>query len=138
MGSRPRPDCPPTNDGHGMQAGAAGDVLFGYRLQLFDYAARTSVSEACRMFGTHPSTAGKAALAGCRVRSSVRAAAGPSLERRVEAERSGELVGLDCFFVGRLSGAKGRVWQLTAVDVSCPSQSNRLPRLRERRKKDNR
>ena len=32
------------------------DVLFGYRLQLFDYAARTSVSEACRVFGVHRST----------------------------------------------------------------------------------
>src|SRR5687767_12519887 len=32
------------------------DVLFGYRLQLFDYAARTTVSEACRVFGIHRST----------------------------------------------------------------------------------
>jgi transposase len=32
------------------------DVLFGYRLQLFDFAARTSVSEACRTFGVHRST----------------------------------------------------------------------------------
>jgi hypothetical protein len=32
------------------------DVLFGYRLQLLDYAARTSVSEACRTFGVHRST----------------------------------------------------------------------------------
>jgi hypothetical protein len=32
------------------------DVLFGYRLQLFDYAARTSVSEACRVFDVHRST----------------------------------------------------------------------------------
>jgi transposase len=32
------------------------DVLFGYRLQLFDHAARTSVSEACRTFGVHRST----------------------------------------------------------------------------------
>lgn len=32
------------------------DVLFGYRLQLFDYAGRTSVSEACRTFGVHRST----------------------------------------------------------------------------------
>ena len=32
------------------------DVLFGYRLQLFDLAARTSVSEACRVFGVHRST----------------------------------------------------------------------------------
>jgi hypothetical protein len=34
------------------------DVLFGYRLQLLDYAARTSVSEACRTFGVHRSTFG--------------------------------------------------------------------------------
>src|SRR3954453_4446358 len=32
------------------------DVLFGYRLQLVDYAGRTSVSEACRVFGVHRST----------------------------------------------------------------------------------
>jgi hypothetical protein len=46
------------------------DVLFGYRLRVFDYAARTSVSEACRVFGIHRSTslcleaAGGAAWAG--------------------------------------------------------------------------
>jgi len=32
------------------------DRLFGYRLQLFDLARRTSVSEACRTFGVHRST----------------------------------------------------------------------------------
>src|SRR5215216_3818428 len=32
------------------------DVLFGYRLQLFDLASRTSVSHACRTFGVHRST----------------------------------------------------------------------------------
>lgn len=32
------------------------DVLFGYRLQLFDLAARTTVSNACRVFGVHRST----------------------------------------------------------------------------------
>src|SRR5437867_7744511 len=31
-------------------------VLFGYRLQLFDLAGRTSVSHACRTFGVHRST----------------------------------------------------------------------------------
>ncbi len=36
----------------------------------------------------------------------------------MEAERPGELVGVDCFFVGRLSGTKGAVWQLTALDVA--------------------
>lgn len=32
------------------------DVLFGFRLQLFDLAARTSVSHACVTFGVHRST----------------------------------------------------------------------------------
>ena len=42
----------------------------------------------------------------------------PSPERHIEAERPGELVGIDCFFVGRLQGTKGAVWQLTAIDVA--------------------
>src|SRR5262249_6121225 len=42
----------------------------------------------------------------------------PEPERHVEAERPGGLVGIDCFFVGRLSGTKGSVWQLTAIDVA--------------------
>ena len=41
----------------------------------------------------------------------------PELERHVDAQQPGELVGLDCFFVGRLSGTKGAVWQYTAIDV---------------------
>jgi transposase len=32
------------------------DVLFGFRLQLFDLAARTSVTHACRVFNVHRST----------------------------------------------------------------------------------
>ncbi len=42
----------------------------------------------------------------------------PEPERHVEAARPGELVGLDCFYVGRLSGTKGTVWQYTAIDVA--------------------
>jgi transposase len=42
----------------------------------------------------------------------------PEPERHVEADRPGELVGIDCFFVGRLQGTKGSVWQLTAIDVA--------------------
>ncbi len=30
----------------------------------------------------------------------------------------GEKVQLDCFYVGRLSGTKGTVWQYTAIDVA--------------------
>jgi transposase InsO family protein len=38
-------------------------------------------------------------------------------EPHIESERPGELVGIDCFFVGRLHGAKGPVWQITAIDT---------------------
>ena len=57
----------------------------------------------------------------------------PEPEPHVESARPGELVGFDCFFVGRLHGTKGAVWQLTACDtyssyawaelVSCPQGS---------------
>jgi transposase InsO family protein len=39
------------------------------------------------------------------------------VEQHVEAKRPGELVGFDCFFVGRLHNMKETVWQLTAIDV---------------------
>ena len=176
------------------------DVLFGYRLQLFDLAARTSVTHACRTFGVHRSTyyawkrqvdrhglemlqparAAPAAdaqplpqmieerilsfaiahpgLGPRRVAPSWRGAkwggivvsangvwkvlrrhglntrakrlglvAGyaapyepprePAPERHIDVERPGELVGIDCFYVGRLSGTNGAIWQLTAIDV---------------------
>jgi hypothetical protein len=39
-------------------------------------------------------------------------------ERHIEAHEPGEKVQLDCFYVGRLSGTKGTVWQYTAIDVA--------------------
>ena len=39
-------------------------------------------------------------------------------ERHIDADEPGEKVQLDCFFVGRLSGSKGTVWQYTASDVA--------------------
>ena len=33
-------------------------------------------------------------------------------------QRSGELVGIDCFYVGRLKGTDGAIWQLTAIDIA--------------------
>jgi len=39
-------------------------------------------------------------------------------ERNIEASQPGELVQIDCFFIGRLSGSKGSVWQHTAIDVA--------------------
>jgi transposase InsO family protein len=37
--------------------------------------------------------------------------------RHLDASRPGDLVGMDCFYVGRLSGTKGTVWQYTGIDV---------------------
>jgi transposase InsO family protein len=41
----------------------------------------------------------------------------PGPERHIDVDRPGELVGIDCFYVGRLKGTNGRVWQLTAIDI---------------------
>jgi transposase InsO family protein len=176
------------------------DVLFGYRLQLFDLAARTTVSHACRTFGVHRSTyyawkrqvdrhglemlrprerrrpqmpnqlpkmveerivsfslahpgLGPRRVASelarpkwggiivspngvwkvlCRHGLNTRARrlgliAGyaapyepprdPGPERHIDVDRPGELVGIDCFYVGRLRGTEGAIWQLTAIDI---------------------
>ena len=175
------------------------DVLFGYRLQLFDLAGRTSVSHACRTFGVHHSTyyrwkaqvdrhglemlrprerrrpqmpnqlpaimeerivsfaiahpglgprriaseLGREKWGGIIVSSNgvwrclrrhglntrakrLSLVAGyrapyepprePQPEPHIDVERPGELVGIDCFYVGRLRGTQGAVWQLTAID----------------------
>jgi len=178
------------------------DVLFGYRLRLFDHARLVGVSEACRVFGIHRSTYYRwkhmversglemlrprerrtprmpnqlspviearilafaiahpglgprrisATLAqerwgGIRIShtgvwrvlrrhglsrrvSRLSLVAGyaappgpegrdPEPERHIEVSRPGELVGFDCFHVGRLSGTSGRVWQYTAIDLA--------------------
>ncbi len=36
----------------------------------------------------------------------------------IDATDPGEIVQTDCFFIGRLSGSKGAVWQYTAIDVA--------------------
>ncbi len=45
----------------------------------------------------------------------------PEPEPRIETNRLGELVGIDCFFVGRLSDTRGAVWQITAIDTTARS-----------------
>src|SRR2546429_8976033 len=40
----------------------------------------------------------------------------PQPEPHIDVQRPGELVGVDCFFVGRLRDTKGSIWQLTAID----------------------
>lgn len=42
----------------------------------------------------------------------------PEPERHIEASRPGELVQMDCFCIGRLSGTQGVVWQYTAIDAA--------------------
>jgi hypothetical protein len=42
---------------------------------------------------------------------------GPGPEQHIDVDRPGELVGIDCFYVGRLRGTDGAIWPLTAIDV---------------------
>ena len=42
----------------------------------------------------------------------------PPPERHIEACEPGEIVGVDCFYIGRLQGTKGTIWQYTAMDVA--------------------
>jgi transposase InsO family protein len=42
----------------------------------------------------------------------------PEPERHIEASHPGELVQMDCFCIGRLSGTSGVVWQYTAIDAA--------------------
>jgi transposase InsO family protein len=42
----------------------------------------------------------------------------PGPERHIDVDRPGELVGMDCFYVGRLKGTNGAIWQLTAIDIA--------------------
>jgi len=56
--------------------------------------------------------------------------------RHIDAREPGEKVQMDCFYVGRLSGARGTVWQYTAADVASGyawaflRQTDRNPRSR--------
>jgi transposase InsO family protein len=42
----------------------------------------------------------------------------PPPASHIDASAPGEKVQLDCFFIGRLSGTRGAVWQYTAIDVA--------------------
>lgn len=42
----------------------------------------------------------------------------PGPEQHIDVNRPGELVGIDCFYVGRLKGTDGKIWQLTAIDIA--------------------
>ncbi|MGO8904675.1 MAG: helix-turn-helix domain-containing protein [Solirubrobacteraceae bacterium] len=42
----------------------------------------------------------------------------PAPEQHIDADRPGELIGIDCFYVGRLRGTEGAIWQLTAIDIA--------------------
>ena len=63
----------------------------------------------------------------------------PPKPRHIEAGRPGELVQLDCFFIGRPQGTKGSIWQYSAIDVASGygwaelHATERNPRSRHRR-----
>jgi transposase InsO family protein len=42
----------------------------------------------------------------------------PPKELHIDACEPGQKVQMDCFYVGRLSGSKGVIWQYTAIDVA--------------------
>ena len=44
--------------------------------------------------------------------------ADPQAAADADASEPGEKVQMDCFFIGRLTGSKGGVWQHTAADVA--------------------
>jgi transposase InsO family protein len=63
----------------------------------------------------------------------------PPPERHIDASEPGQKLQMDCFYVGRLSGTKGTVWQYTAIDVASAylwaelHASERNPRARHTR-----
>jgi transposase InsO family protein len=59
----------------------------------------------------------EAAFADRRYRAPYEPPSPPEPEPHIEVERPGELVGMDCFYLGRLRGTEGAIWQLTAIDV---------------------
>ena len=42
----------------------------------------------------------------------------PEKPRHLEVDHPGQLVQMDCFYIGRLSDSRGAVWQYTAIDVA--------------------
>jgi len=62
-------------------------------------------------------SASRAGLLTTRTRRTLEKACRRRPQRHVEAEVPGELVCLDCFYVGKLKGV-GKVWQITACDAA--------------------
>lgn len=62
-------------------------------------------------------SARRAGLLTERTRKTLAAARPTPSQRHVEAEKPGELVCIDCFYVGKLKGV-GKVWQITACDAA--------------------
>ena len=62
-------------------------------------------------------SAGHAGLLTERTRRALQQARPTASTRHVEAEHVGDLLGLDCFYIGNLKGV-GRVWQITACDLA--------------------
>jgi transposase InsO family protein len=46
----------------------------------------------------------------------------PQPQKHLDVDHPGQLVQMDCFCVGRLTGTRGVVWQYTAIDVASPTR----------------
>ena len=62
-------------------------------------------------------SAAKAGLLTERTKRTLQKARPTPSRAHIEAEEPGELVGFDCFYIGRLKGV-GKVWQITACDTA--------------------
>jgi hypothetical protein len=64
-----------------------------------------------------PEHARQAPGADRRLRCALPTTRDPGPEQHIDVDRPGELVGIDCFYVGRLRHTEGAIWQLSAIDV---------------------
>jgi len=79
---------------------------------------RHSLGTRMQRFGVlEQHSARRAGLLTERTRKVLAAARPAPSQRHVEAEKPGELVCIDCFYVGKLKGV-GKVWQITACDAA--------------------
>ena len=85
-------------------------------------AASSSAPTACggssRRHGLSRRVSRLSLVAGYAAPPGARAPVRPSPSATSRSTIPGELVGFDCFHVGRLSGTSGRVWQYTAIDLA--------------------
>ena len=109
-GSSPSPSATRASGRGESRASYGGSVGAG------SSSATTASGAACAGTASTPARSGCRSSPATRLPTSRHASRSPSATSRRSVRAS--LVGIDCFFVGRLSGTKGSVWQLSAIDVA--------------------